>query len=101
MTEKLAALGYLVTADVPTRSPSPWSHWGALAWAYHETISAGGPMDRSAPAEAIEPGEREPRPSSFRALDSQPILLLPRLSTQSRKGFIEVLETRRTHRQFT
>jgi SagB-type dehydrogenase family enzyme len=101
VTERLAARGFLVDGSDQADLSSPWSEWGPLAWAYHDSISR-----PEVPARANRPGARAAPDvvapaSAFRTFDTDLILLLPRLSPRSSKGFVEVLEQRRTYGEFS
>ena len=97
VTRTLASYGYLVgDPDSASAKPdTPWRYWGPLAWAYHQEVTSPPRAGMGASGGRRE----ESRPSSFRPSTDE-ILLLPRLSPRTDKGFIEVLEQRRTHRDF-
>ena len=98
VTQGLADYGYLVDHAERREAPGPWRYWGPLAWAYHDNSTQPGIIDAGVSLDAEEESDR--RPSPFRDLTHLPVLLLPRLSARSDRRFIEVLEARRTHREF-
>lgn len=98
VTQRLAGYGYLIDGTDAADAPSPWRDWGAIAWAYHTSLSRPSPLDASQPLNFSQ--DMPSRPPPFRDLSRTPALLLPRLSPRSDMRFIDVLEVRRTHREF-
>lgn len=104
--EQLLSLGFLCNVEGADRGeeiPSPWSEWGGSAWQFHHSI-------RDAPfvkpdseghagySEALA-GRQRPRNSKPIGPET-PVLLLPRVRAKMSSTFDEVLEVRRTHRDF-
>jgi len=88
--------------DGPMVPPSPWREWGTLAWSFHNRT-------RDTRFVSTDPEQLEgyltrildqPRPSSTRPPVCDEILLLPRVRTPLNSPFRDVLEGRRTHRDF-
>lgn len=104
--EKLHELGYLVPMDDTANGelPGPWHEWGALTWQFHQSIRDT-PFIRPE-SEGIDAYYEELRHSdrpanSKRSHDDEDVLLLPRIRTRMPASFQDVLEGRRTHRDFT
>ncbi|WP_326613874.1 SagB/ThcOx family dehydrogenase [Streptomyces scopuliridis] len=103
---KLHGLGYLTSMDNAgdRELPAPWKEWGALAWQFHQSI-------RDAPfvrpesegiAEYYESLNGRERPANSRRMEPDgEILLLPRVRARMPVSFQDVLEGRRTHRDFS
>lgn len=98
---RLIDFGFLVERTEPV--PTPWDDWGTAAWSFHNRI-------RDVPFMVNEPSEladryveeisARPRPSSMRHQHLERILLLPRVRTRCDAAYLDVLESRRTHRHF-
>ncbi|WP_405164442.1 SagB/ThcOx family dehydrogenase [Nocardia sp. NBC_01499] len=97
----LTEYGFLVTENPPP--PSPWDIWGNTAWAFHQRVRDTPFIDNTssvATGEYMEKVSRRPRPSSFRLRPDAPILLLPRVRTRCDVRYLDVVQSRRTHRHF-
>ncbi|RKN43953.1 SagB/ThcOx family dehydrogenase [Streptomyces hoynatensis] len=102
----LAEAGFLVREKEPAgEAEPPWDDWGVTAWSLHNRtrdtpfVGARGddPERLRRTREAIT---SRPRPSSVRRAATDRILLLPRVRTPLSTPYREVLEARRTHRDF-
>lgn len=103
---KLHELGYMASVDEVEESelPAPWKEWGALAWQFHQSI-------RDAPfvrpesegiTEYYELLDESDRPANSKRMEPDgKILLLPRVRARMPVSFQDVLEGRRTHRDFS
>ncbi|MFJ9583600.1 SagB/ThcOx family dehydrogenase [Streptomyces acidicola] len=104
--EKLRELGYLVPADDTGNNelPGPWREWGALAWQFHQSIRDT-PFVRPESEgidEYYEALHQRTRPANSKATrDDEEVLLLPRVRARMPVSFQDVLEGRRTHRDFS
>ena len=91
----------LLLRHAPDRDlPDPWNAWGLQAWAYHNRvrdIRFQTPAERAAHVEAIDPGTM---PATRHRRTSDRTLMLPRVRVDFTESFREVLEGRRTHRDF-
>jgi SagB-type dehydrogenase family enzyme len=99
---RLIEFGFLVTENAPV--PSPWAEWGTTAWSFHNRIRdvefIPGTADSETVQRHIEKLTALPRVSAIRRPPSEKILLLPRVRVQCDAGYTEVLQARRTHRDF-
>jgi SagB-type dehydrogenase family enzyme len=99
---QLVELGFLVDADAVPSPCEPWDAWGPMAWQFHvhtRDVPFVQPGTRAAD-EYFDQVHRRPRPSSVKWVDEDRVLLLPRVRVPMRASFQEVLEGRRTHRDF-
>jgi SagB-type dehydrogenase family enzyme len=84
---------------------TPWRDWGVTAWSLHNSTrdipfvgsAEDSPEQRRSTLESIT---ARPRPSGVRTAPTDRILLLPRVRTAIDVPYREVLEQRRTHRDF-
>ncbi|WP_168220816.1 SagB/ThcOx family dehydrogenase [Streptomyces sp. RFCAC02] len=103
---RLAEAGFLVRKEEAADAPgTPWDVWGTTAWSLHnrtrDTPFVGTRADDPAARERVLAAiEAYPRPPSVRAPASDRVLLLPRVRTVSSVPYRDVLEQRRTHRDF-
>lgn len=98
--QQLVEHGFLVEEAKPI--PSPWLEWGAAAWNFHSRIRDT-PFLTSAPQsndEYVSTITARRRPPNTRTTGSERILLLPRVRTRCAASYLDVLESRRTHRHF-
>ncbi|MGW7540962.1 SagB/ThcOx family dehydrogenase [Streptomyces sp. NPDC054770] len=104
--ERLRGLGYLVPVDDAgdDELPGPWREWGALTWQFHQSIRDT-PFIRpeSEGVDEYHEGLRNRvRPAnSKKTRPDEDVLLLPRVRARMPVSFQDVLEGRRTHRDFT
>ena len=98
--QRLADYGFLVTEN--QEPPAPWADWGTTAWSFHNRIRDTDFVDESAESTQryVEVLATRPRPSSIRRPPSERILLLPRIRVRCEAPYLDVLESRRTHRHF-
>ncbi|MFF4398661.1 SagB/ThcOx family dehydrogenase [Streptomyces sp. NPDC001480] len=96
----LADYGFLVLEN--QEPPTPWADWGTTAWSFHNRIRDTDFIDGSEEAAQryVEKLSARPRPSSVRRPPSERILLLPRIRVRCEAPYLDVLESRRTHRHF-
>ncbi|MEV1008823.1 SagB/ThcOx family dehydrogenase [Streptomyces sp. NPDC049881] len=103
---RLARDGFLVPKEDTAAAPGiPWDAWGVTAWSLHsqtrDTPFVGSRSDdREHLAEVLAEIESRPRPSAVRAPRSDRVLLLPRVRTRMDAPYRDILELRRTHRDF-
>lgn len=101
---RLVEAGFLVEPpSAPQDLPEPWRHWGIAAWQFHQR-TRDTPFvvtDRAKIGDYLAKVTAEPAPPNSRPPVSDRILLLPRVRHALEVGFREVLERRRTHRDFT
>ncbi|WP_189106525.1 SagB/ThcOx family dehydrogenase [Streptomyces camponoticapitis] len=103
---KLHELGYLTPVGSAGNSglPDPWSEWGALAWQFHQSIRDTPFVRRDSEdiTEYHESLNEDDRPANSKRVDPDgKILLLPRIRARMPLSFQDVLEERRTHRDFS
>lgn len=94
VTGFLAGHGYLVEDRGAHTVAAPWRHWGLVAWAYHESL-----VNPSSYLTGVDSGAPTEPPPSFSPAPGE-VVPLPRPSGLGQRGFTEVLESRRTHRDF-
>lgn len=106
LVARLIAAGFLVPEDATDQIPEPWRVWGTTAWSFHTRIrdtdfvpgSQGGTPERTAAFN--EHVTSRPMPETSRAETDDRILLLPRVRHPMTASYRDVLEGRRTHRDF-
>ncbi|WP_052849915.1 SagB/ThcOx family dehydrogenase [Streptomyces avicenniae] len=102
----LARAGFLVPKEDTAAEPGiPWDAWGVTAWSLHnqtrDTPFVGSRSDDPAHLrDVLEEIASRPRPSAVRAPRTDRILLLPRVRAAMDVPYRDVLERRRTHRDF-
>jgi len=100
---QLLEAGFLLdaTADPDLAGP-PWDAWGTTAWSFYtQTKDTSFVSTDPVQIEAYRANfARSERPSSVRPAASDRILLLPRVRSRLDVPYREVLEGRRTHREF-
>ncbi|WP_239933973.1 SagB/ThcOx family dehydrogenase [Streptomyces sp. CBG31] len=102
--KQLLELGFLEEAGGGESAwPTPWREWGGLAWQFHQSIrdapfASKGTDERERYGDAL--AERD-MPRGAKPIDPEvEILLLPRVHAEMPASFKDVLEDRRTHRDF-
>lgn len=98
---RLVESGFLVDADSSLAAiGAPWDEWGTTAWNFHTRVRDTNFVINAQLTEYKERLATRSRPSSIRRPASDRILLLPRVRSPLGVSFREVLEGRRTHRNF-
>jgi SagB-type dehydrogenase family enzyme len=102
LIKRLIDFGFLVDAEEED-VPVPWRDMGVAAWSFHNRVRDYPFLDKDATEKwekYVERISEHPRPSSLPRFHSDKILLLPRVWTQPTASYLDVLQSRRTHRQF-